>query len=62
MNSREANYQAVDIEVDELESGKFHYLTLSLTKSGLFVHADKATSWESAGDDVEVFGRASEMQ
>lgn len=53
MNSREANYQAIDIKVDGLESGHFHYLTLSLTKSGLFVHADKATSWESAGDDVE---------
>ena len=48
-----ANYQPLEIEIDELESGIFHFLTLSLTKSGLFVQAEKAVLWESAGDDVK---------
>lgn len=52
-NPNGTGYQALDIEIEELDEGYFHYLTLSLTKSGLFVHADKAVSWEPAGDDVE---------
>lgn len=52
-NPNGTGYQALDIKIEELDEGYFHYLTLSLTKSGLFVHADKAVSWEPAGDDVE---------
>jgi nucleoid DNA-binding protein len=41
-----ANQQTkVDITINGLESGYYHYLLLNITKSGLFVEAKKNTSW-----------------
>lgn len=35
----------VDITINGLESGYYHYLLLNITKSGLFIEAKKNTSW-----------------
>lgn len=45
----------LDIEINGLESKVFHYLELTLTKSGLFVQANKAVSWEDGGKVEHTF-------
>ena len=38
------------ISIAALESGVYHYLLITFTKTGLFVKADKSTSWEREVD------------
>ena len=45
----------LDIKINGLESKVFHYLELTLTKSGLFVQANKAVSWEDGGKVEHTF-------
>lgn len=35
-----------EFSISDLESGVFHYIELTFTKTGLFVKADKAVTWE----------------
>ena len=44
-----------NFEISDLESGVFHYLELSFTKSGLFVKAEKAVTWEVQPDVEHTF-------
>lgn len=44
-----------DITISGLESGVYHYLLLTFTKSGLFVQANKAISWKDKTDVEHTF-------
>lgn len=43
------------ITINGLESGVFHYLLLTFTKSGLFVQANKAVTWKDRTDVEHTF-------